>query len=117
VNFIVYQNGYRLRPLKYFDEEIELINSGKIKPGLYFNKHLRISFVDEDTIEPKMMLTYKSETADQRMTFASFFVGAPGKTGLARIFNKVIAERESIELTNKEARKKQHREDFADEDQ
>jgi hypothetical protein len=115
VKYRIYQNGYWCNPRKLFDEEIALINSGKIKPGKYINGLVRVTIADEDTPEPAMHFTYKNERADQRMALGSLLTG-PEKTGFARMLRLIVDERTAQDVQAKVNRRKQIQEDLADDD-
>lgn len=113
VKYIVFQNGYRVNPHVFFDEEIAMINSGKIKPGKYINNLVRVLILDEDGPEPQLHFAYKNERADQRMALGSLLTG-PEKTGFARMCRMIIEERAAQDEQAKKNRRREIEEAMAD---
>lgn len=113
VKYKVYQNGYPVNPRTFFDEEIAMINSGKIKPGKYINSLVRVSITDEDTAEPALHFNYKNERADQRMALGSLLNG-PEKTGFGRMCRLIITEREAFDVQAKKNLRKNIEDAMAD---
>lgn len=107
----VYQNGYWVKPRNLHDEELEMINSGQIKPGKYINSLVRVLISDEDTPEPALHFNYKNERADQRMALGTLLTG-PEKTGFARMMKLIINERAAQDAQAKINRRKQHEDDM-----
>jgi hypothetical protein len=106
VNYLVFQNGYRINPKIFTDEEIALVNSGGIKPGRYLNNVLRVVIQDADGVEPQLHFIYKNQTADQRMALGTQLTGVE-KTGFARMCRLVIDERAEQDKASKRALRKQ----------
>lgn len=108
IRHVIYQNGYRLFEHQLTDPEIDLLNSGKIKPGLYIDKLVHVVAVDMDDTEPDLgalHFNYRNKTADQRMALGSKLGGGGGTTGFERMLRLIVTEIEERAAQEKQRRK------------
>ena len=91
LKYVVYQNGYRCNPKTLSDAEFDLINSGKIRPGLYLSKIVTVRVLKAENPEDtdKIFISYNNKTPDQKLMNKDHW------NGFYDLLTKVVAEGEA----------------------
>jgi len=110
----VYQTGIRVNVKTLTDEEIALLNSGKIQPGRYIDRLVTVTVRDDQEGEPSLLIDYNCKTADQRMNLAAKLGRGGGKEGFENMLRLIVKEIEENAASAKARRRQEVQEAMTD---